>query len=70
MIVQNGAQEHLWVFFPEDEKIGLPEVEKFARKMLAKEVKRGIIIIKKEMTNLAKKLFIFITYCYTFLLYN
>jgi hypothetical protein len=48
------------VKFPNEEKFGLDELGNYAKQIMDNNVSRAIIVIKKEITNYATKVYIHI----------
>lgn len=45
----------MFVMFPDEEKISVGDLEKYAKTMVNNDVPRGIIVIKGEITKKAKE---------------
>ncbi|CAN0545507.1 unnamed protein product, partial [Ectocarpus sp. 8 AP-2014] len=46
--------DQIFVFFPDDEKVGVKPIRSYSEKMLEEEVKRAIIVIKGGITPFAR----------------
>jgi len=51
----DDASEQLFVFFPEDEKVGVKPIKTYCERMKAENVLRAIIVVKINLTPFAKQ---------------
>jgi len=51
----NNSEDKMYVFFPEEPKIGVKTVQSYASKMETDKVARGIIIVRMGLTPSAKQ---------------
>ncbi|CAN0430384.1 unnamed protein product, partial [Scytosiphon promiscuus] len=55
LVVQvDDPMDTIFVFFPEEEKVGVKPIRSYSDKMLEMEVKRAIIVIKGGITPFAR----------------
>jgi DNA-directed RNA polymerase I, II, and III subunit RPABC1 len=47
-------KEQIFVFFPDDEKIGVKPIKDYMTRMDTEEITRAILVVKKEITSYAK----------------
>ena len=47
------------VMFPDDEKLGISELENLYKNFIDLEIPKGILIIKNDLTSHARKVYIF-----------
>ncbi|CAB1120373.1 unnamed protein product [Ectocarpus sp. 6 AP-2014] len=50
----DDPMDQIFVFFPDDEKVGVKPIRSYSEKMLEEEVKRAIIVIKGGITPFAR----------------
>lgn len=50
----NDPSDKIYVFFPEDEKVGVKPIQEFTKKMKENGVERAIIVVKINLTPFAK----------------
>ena len=48
------------VMFPDDEKLGISELENLYKNFIDLEIPKGILIIKNDLTSHARKVYIFL----------
>lgn len=48
------VEDKIFVFFPEDEKVGVKPIKNYAQQMMDENVKRAIIVVKVNLTPFAK----------------
>ncbi|CAM9320664.1 unnamed protein product, partial [Hapterophycus canaliculatus] len=53
-LLVDDPMDTIFVFFPEDEKVGVKPIRSYSDKMLEEEVKRAIIVIKGGITPFAR----------------
>ncbi|KNC86755.1 DNA-directed RNA polymerase I, II, and III subunit RPABC1 [Sphaeroforma arctica JP610] len=51
---RDDQRRRLYVFFPEDTKLGIPHIKAYSEEMEQNNVDRGIIVIRSSMTPFAK----------------
>jgi len=51
----DDSSEQLFVFFPEDEKVGVKPIKTYCERMKAENVLRAIIVVKISLTPFAKQ---------------
>jgi DNA-directed RNA polymerase I, II, and III subunit RPABC1 len=56
----DDATNQMYVFFPDDKKIGQKTIEAYVKKMEEEEITRAIIVVSDGLTPSAKKVFIFV----------
>lgn len=52
---KDDPTDQLFVFFPEDAKVGMKPIKSYCEKMKEEDVKRAIIVVKQGMTSYAKQ---------------
>lgn len=51
----DDPDDQLFVFFPEDEKVGVKPIRLYMDRMKAESVKRAIVVVQKDITPFAKQ---------------
>jgi DNA-directed RNA polymerase I, II, and III subunit RPABC1 len=52
---EDDSTDQIFVFFPEDEKVGVKPIKTYCERMKAQDVKRAIIVVKVNLTPFAKQ---------------
>jgi DNA-directed RNA polymerase I, II, and III subunit RPABC1 len=54
----DDTSNQMYVFFPDDKKIGQKTIEAYVKKMEEEEITRAIIVVSEGLTPSAKKVFL------------
>ena len=52
---RDDPSENIFVFFPEEEKVGVKMIKDYAKRMREENVMRAIIVIRSSLTPFAKQ---------------
>ncbi|KAJ4762360.1 hypothetical protein LUZ62_027411 [Rhynchospora pubera] len=52
--LKNDSSHQIYVFFPDDAKVGVKQIKQYVEKMKSEDVSRGILVVKTDLTPFAR----------------
>ena len=53
--LREDPTQHIFVFFPDDEKVGVKTIKEYAKRMKDEQVNRAIIVVQQSLTPFARQ---------------
>ena len=53
--LREDPTQHIFVFFPDEEKVGLKTIKEYAKRMKDEQVNRAIIVVQQSLTPFARQ---------------
>jgi DNA-directed RNA polymerases I, II, and III subunit RPABC1 len=53
--LREDPTQHIFVFFPDEEKVGVKTIKEYAKRMKDKQVNRAIIVVQQSLTPFARQ---------------